>query len=186
MRKYMSVSQARRGSYYTNAGMRQLVSASAVLSEAKKRSVGASRIFVSHSSKDENLLSGPVSVLKQHQGIIYLDKTDASLPAPSMAETARRIRDVIHECGKLVVIATSNATKSKWIPWELGVADGAHGYEKAAIFPLTESGVYENWIGSEYIGTYPRIYYDDSRGEWRVYDPTDRAAWSLETWIGLS
>lgn len=183
MMKYMTKNQAAHGQYLTKEGLRTFKGAQRVLAEAKAAPTPSGRIFLSHSSKDAKYLDGPISVLGRHDADIYLDKNDSELPQTTSTDTARRLSSVIAGADALVLVATESSLSSKWVPWELGLADGCLGYERAAVIPLTSSPRWEAWVGSEYVGMYPRIGYSDSGKEWRVYDPTDKKAWELRKWI---
>jgi len=80
-------------------------------------------------------------------------------------------------------MVTESCHKSKWIPWELGIADGAKGYQRAAIMPVTSGGREDGWVTMEYLGAYPRIYWHNASESWRVRDPTDDRYWGLVNWI---
>ena len=58
-----------------------------------------------------------------------------------------------------MLLATTNARNSKWVPWELGFADEAKGVPQVAILPIADSS--GNWEGNEYMGLYQRIIISD-------------------------
>ena len=55
----------------------------------------------------------------------------------------------------LAYVATTNATNSKWCPWELGYFDGKKN-SRCCILPIMES---QNFHGQEYLGLYPYLEY---------------------------
>jgi hypothetical protein len=81
-------------------------------------------IFLAHSSKDERYLPGVISLLENHGGRVYIDKADSRLPDSTNRETAETLRSTISECTRFVLFVTTNSKDSKWVPWELGIADG--------------------------------------------------------------
>jgi hypothetical protein len=80
--------------------------------------------FLSHSSKDKDILPGVIRILSNHRADVYVDKKDATLPPYTNRETAAKLRTRINACKKFVLLASSNIKDSKWVPWELGLADG--------------------------------------------------------------
>ncbi|TWT95396.1 hypothetical protein Pla108_35440 [Botrimarina colliarenosi] len=102
------------------------------------------------------------------------------MPSVTSPETARRIKGKIKECKKLVLLATNNALQSKWVPWELGVADAENSMKNIAILPVTDSQT--SWIGSEYVGIYDRIE-QASSGKPAVFEPGASSGILLEDWL---
>jgi hypothetical protein len=78
------------------------------------------------------------------------------MPAITSAETADKIKRKIKDLDKFVVLLTENSKNSKWVPWELGYADGVKNYGDIAIFPVLRSR-FGNFDGVEYMGLYPQI-----------------------------
>jgi|GEM_PF-2919282 len=99
------------------------------------------RIFLSHSHADIADLSHEdveaVRILLTGHGVdVYIDSEDAAMPGITSSETASILKKRICSCDKFILLATVNARKSKWVPWELGFADEAKGMHNVAIFPL--------------------------------------------------
>ena len=53
-----------------------------------------------------------------------------------------------------MLLATDRALESKWVPWELGIADKARGYERIVVVPVTRNGAFR---GSEYLRVYRQL-----------------------------
>ena len=79
------------------------------------------------------------------------------------------------------MLATPNSFSSRWIPWELGLADGFRGIPSNAVFPITPEGEVSAWVKSEYSNLYPKpVSMDGAR---QVIDPRGSNAWPLLDWL---
>jgi hypothetical protein len=143
-------------------------------------------IFLSHSHHDAELVERVAELLGEYANSIYVDWKDDSMPKVTSPETARRIKGKIAETNKFILLATNNALSSKWVPWELGVADLSNTMKNVAILPITDPP--HSWNGNEYIGIYSYITKADSQGgairdKLAVFDPDDGSAIWLEEWL---
>jgi hypothetical protein len=77
------------------------------------------------------------------------------MPSITAAPTAERLKDRIVESGRMVVVASMAGKNSRWVPWELGFADGKLGPQNIAVLPVAEDN--GKWQGSEYLGLYSEI-----------------------------
>jgi hypothetical protein len=158
-------------------------------SRPQKRASAAVRrpTFLSHSSEDDALIPGIKLILENHGALVYTDDEDESLPDNPTPETAAILKSNIKRCPKFVVFVTQNGKNSKWIPWELGLADGIHSSSQVAIFPSAENQFDQNWSEREYLGLYHRIVFGDHDGYkeqiWMVIDHRTKAAIPLANWI---
>ena len=143
--------------------------------------------FLSHSSKDDKLVSGSISVLKGHGATVYIDKKDPALPPYTNKNTALTLKTRIKQSSKFVLLATKNSKESKWVPWELGLADGYKGLSKIALFPAVEGHDDTAWTSWEYMGLYNRIVWGDLEGHdkqlWMVLNEKENTATSLLNWL---
>jgi hypothetical protein len=157
-----------------------------VLKEAQNRSPTAST-FLSHSSKDEEYVAGAIVILSAHGAAVYIDKKDETIPPYTNRETARILRDRIRECRKFVMLATTQSKDSKWMPWELGLADGFKSPANTAIFPGVDSTRDTRWAEREYLGIYDRIVWGQLEGYekplWMVWDHSANKAVTLTHWL---
>lgn len=79
-------------------------------------------IFLSHSSRDAELVLG-VKTLLESQGLtVYVDWiNDPQLSRENVnRETAALLRQRMQQSRSLIFMATESASESKWMPWELG------------------------------------------------------------------
>lgn len=91
---------------------------------------------------------------------VYVDWLDDGLPTEITVMTARLIRERINSNNLLLLLATNNALASRWVPWELGYADGVHGEAGVAILPVERN--HETYRGNEYVGLYRELTLDGS------------------------
>lgn len=143
--------------------------------------------FVSYSSKDRDKLPYVLKTLKDHGANPYVDKGDDRLPNPPSVDTAKILKDTIKKSKRMVVFVTTNSKNSKWIPWELGLGDGAKSNYEIAIFPSVENMYEVRWFEQEYLGLYKRIVYGKLEGYknevWMVYDFQENTAVELSKWL---
>jgi len=144
-------------------------------------------IFLSHSSKDSELLPGVISILENHGGKVYIDKKDPRLPDSVSPETAEILRNTIRDCKKMVVLVSANTKESRWIPWELGLGDEAKKIWNVALFPVVEKSYETAWTKQEYLGLYRRIIWGTFKGkdksEWMVHEHRNNTADPLGEWL---
>lgn len=143
--------------------------------------------FLSHSSKDEELVVGAIRILENHGGTVYVDKIDPELPPYTSEQTASTLKKRIDQTSKFVLLASKNSKESKWVPWELGIADGKKGLSKIALFPAVEQRHDTSWTSWEYMGLYRRIVWGDLKGHpkpiWMVLDEKKNTATPLSQWL---
>lgn len=153
-------------SYYTERELRQrsggLTASGAELQikEASRSASGSYDVFLSHSFLDADVILGLKNVL-QGQGLrVYVDWIeDPELDRTRVsAATAARIQQRMQACSSLVYATSRSATKSRWMPWELGYFDGRHGGDQVGICPI-EPDVRPavGFVGEEYLGLYKTI-----------------------------
>jgi hypothetical protein len=143
--------------------------------------------FLSHSTKDEKLVIGAISLLNIHGASVYVDKKDPALPPYTNKETASTLRTRIGQAGKFVLLASTNSQESKWVPWELGLADGRKSMSQIALFPVVDSVHETSWTSSEYLGLYDRIVYGKlknyKKNVWMVLKSEKNTATELSAWL---
>lgn len=144
--------------FYTAEQLRGIGRDSTVirLAEDNRKSLGDARVkvFLSHSHVEVELVEAAKRLLEQHGADIYVDTEDSEMPEATTPETALKLRDKIKAFSRFVMLASSRSLASRWVPWELGLADAFHGFDKVAILPFTEGS---GWKGTEYVGVYATI-----------------------------
>ncbi len=147
----------------------------------------AAAAFLSHSTKDEDLVTPAVQVLENHGAKVYTDKQDPALPPYTSEKTADILRDRIRQANRFVLLASINSKESRWVPWELGIADGTKNINRIAVFPIGEQRNERGWANWEYLGLYERIVFGDLKGYskpvWMVIDEGKNVATELSKWL---
>lgn len=143
--------------------------ANAELSHSAKSMRAGYDVFLSHSVRDAVLVLGLKNVLEADHLSVYVDWIeDPELDRSRVsAATAARLRERMKTCKSLVYATSQNASRSRWMPWELGVFDGSRGPERVAICPIADgTGSYE---GQEYIDLYKTLERLSDSGVHRTY-----------------
>lgn len=112
-------------------------------------------IFLSHSSKDAELIFGVKVTLEDLGYSVYVDWVDdPQLDRSQVNETtAELLRERMDASKSLFYVTTENAESSKWMPWECGYFDGVK--DKVAILPVKQYSYDNEYKGQEYLGLYP-------------------------------
>lgn len=113
-------------------------------------------IFLSYNILDQEVVLGIYYFLFKKGFKVYLDfVVDPQLKREDCdKETAELIHNRILCSRSLIYASSFSATNSKWMPWELGVADG----KKSKCFVLPVSKGYErDFNQKEYLKLYPLI-----------------------------
>ena len=145
-------------------------------------------VFLSHSSNDESKLPFVISFLENYGVKVYIDKNDPRLPQETSSETARMLKANIKKCNKFILLVSENSKDSRWISWELGLADIAKSTSNVALLPIANDYINATkWTEQEYLGLYDRI----SKGKpknyndeiWMVHDYVDNTGVELGMWL---
>jgi hypothetical protein len=119
------------------------------------RASALSTIFLSHSHLDKELALGLVGYFESLGISLYVDWNDGDMPRIANRETADKIKQKIASNSLFMVLATKNALNSKWVPWEVGVADQMKHFSRILVIPVSDS--YGRYEGSEYLQLYQQI-----------------------------
>lgn len=114
-------------------------------------------IFLSHSIKDAEIVRGAHILLRRMGYAVYVDWiVDRDLNREEVSrETAIQLKKRMRQCNSLLYLATENASRSKWMPWELGFFDG-YSNGRVAILPITKDQN-DEYEGQEYLSVYPYV-----------------------------
>lgn len=115
-------------------------------------------IFLSHSFLDKKAVQGLYQELTDFGYSVYVDWIiDPHLDRTNVTkESASLVRMRMKSSKTLLLAISTNATISKWIPWELGYVDGHTN--KCAIIPVSsERTPPKSFKGTEYLLLYPFI-----------------------------
>lgn len=126
-----------------------------VLAKAAQTTEDHFDIFLSHSINDAEIVRGAHILLGNLGYTVYIDWiVDQDLDRDEVSrDTAVQLKMRMRQCDSLLYLATENASRSKWMPWELGFFDG-YSNGRVAILPVTKDRKHE-YKGQEYLGVYP-------------------------------
>lgn len=146
-------------------------SASAVLTEhvRTQRSAAGHDIFLSHAFTDRELVLGAALMIEDLRYSVYIDwREDPYLDRSKVSQDiAAKLRERMQASRCLFYSTTSNASDSKWMPWELGFKDGDN--TRVAVLPLVQYAT-TSYQGQEYLGIYPYIdVSNDDAGKRRLW-----------------
>jgi hypothetical protein len=113
-------------------------------------------IFLAHSLQDADVILGVKNLLRNFGFSSFVDWADGG-PLLSRSDissaTAAELRVQIRKSHSLLVCASDASRNSRWVPWEIGYADGV-GKPVAVLQLVRALGPFP---GSEYLGLYPHI-----------------------------
>ncbi len=113
-------------------------------------------IFISYNIHDQAVIYGVYNELTEMGFKVYVDFIiDPDLNRNNVTlETAKRIRTRLENSKSLIYAQSPNAAMSRWMPWELGVADGHT--KRCAVLPIfaNSTNIYEK---QEYLKLYPVV-----------------------------
>ncbi len=115
-------------------------------------------IFLSHSFLDRDEVLGLYRELTDIGFKVYVDWiVDPELDRSNVTKaTAELIRNRMRNSKTLLLAISTNATMSKWMPWELGYVDGKRG--RCAIVPVSkDNNNLSSYNRVEYLKLYPYI-----------------------------
>lgn len=178
--------------YVTKSELRSFASKMTVSEQASARKSASARsltdtTFLSHSSKDEDLVVGAIKFLENHGALVYVDEKDPEMPHFTTDETAALLRTRIRQTKRFVMLTSKNSKESRWVPWELGYADGCKKLSEIALLPALDSASDDAWTSSEYLGLYRRIVWGRLNGFkdplWMVWNHKKNTATALKDWL---
>ncbi|WP_313253795.1 toll/interleukin-1 receptor domain-containing protein [Empedobacter sp.] len=115
-------------------------------------------IFLSHSFLDKDEVQGLYQELTDFGFKVYVDWiVDPHLDRTNVTKSsAKLVQSRLKASRTLLLAISTNATMSKWMPWELGYVDG--NTNKCAIIPVSkERDPVKAFKGTEYLLLYPFI-----------------------------
>lgn len=146
-------------------------------------------VFLSHSHKDADIIESAIAFLLSVGVLVYVDWLDPTMPQTTSGETATKVKNKIVECQKFVVLLSENSKDSKWVPWELGYADGEKANQDIAIMPIKRSFYTSDaeFNGLEYMHLYRRITIGTLEATGRevpsIFPPDMTSGTTVESWL---
>lgn len=142
-------------------------------------------IFLSHSTKDKELVVGTKLILEDLGYSVYVDwiedpKMDRSKVSKKTAEI---IQKRMQKCKSLFYAFSTNSSESKWMPWECGYFDGIKN-GKVAVLPILANSD-KSFKGTEYLGLYYYLTIQESQaGRTRIFiRESDESYVVYEDWM---
>lgn len=146
----------------------------------ESRFKAAVSIFLSHSHKDRDMVLGLLNYLARLGISLYVDWQDSNMPRVMSRETADRIKARIEELDGFLILATRNALVSRWVPWEVGIADTRKALQSVAIIPVADpQGIFH---GNEYLQLYRRIELGPNN-ELQMFKPNSSIGLDVKSWF---
>ena len=137
-------------------------------------------VFLSHSHADMALVQATANYFASQQVVVYVDWLDPTMPSVTSPQTALGLKQRMNGCRKFVVLVTDQSVASRWVPWEVGYADGTKPATAIAALPVVQSLTQPV---TEYIGIYSRIEVGSNGGGF-VYAPgSTTPSMTLTAWL---
>lgn len=137
-------------------------------------------IFLSHSHFDKKIIEGLKDIISEHGYSIYIDSEDSGMPEITNRTTAEKIKAKIKDLDYFWILATNNALNSKWVPWEIGIADMVNN-KKIFTIPINDKN--GNFKGNEYLQLYKRLIISDE-GKLAIFEPNQTTGKHLKEYLG--
>lgn len=148
-----------------------------------QKSSAQKTIFLSHSHKDKILAEGLIDYLATLGIKVYVDWNDSGMPRITDRTTANRIKEKIKENTFFLILASENAMTSRWVPWEIGVADQIKDANKMAIVPVVKNND-DEFKGNEYLQLYRRIILDEiGKDRIKLYEVGSYRSHHVKNWL---
>jgi hypothetical protein len=113
-------------------------------------------LYLSYALLDKKIVKKTADFFRAVNKNIKVDMMEKTMSEKVSINTSRTVKNKIIKNDKFVFLATSTSIFSKWINWELGIADCYKANEdKILILPIADKDT--RWLGDVYFKLYPRI-----------------------------
>ncbi len=143
-------------------------------------------IFLSHSHSDGPLVNGLRTLLGNVTPVrLYLDSDASDMPRVTDRQAAERVKASIAALDYFMILGTENALMSRWVPWEVGVAESIKPADRIILIPVADAE--GKFRIAEYLQLYPVV--EKSRdGRYAVFPPPGpvpgpRSGPALDKWL---
>lgn len=151
---------------FNNITNQSFVKAETFNQSIRARTYVEKMVFLSYRREDKQWVGSIVRFLKNLGVSVYIDYLDETLEDKASDAIASTLRSRIGKCKKFICLATPNSSKSKWMPWELGLGDRIVNYLNVAMLPLTNDA--NQWGDQEYGNIYGKV---TNNSAYTVSDP---------------
>jgi len=165
---------------YANQLLNSATNSSNVIRAKDASAVAAATIFLSHSHKDRAKAEGFIYYLASLGIKVYVDWNDSDMPRLINKETAEKIKVEIKTKALFMILATRNALESRWVPWEIGIADQCKGEQRILLIPVADSS--GRFDGNEYLQLYRRVE-EATKGGYGVFAPGELNGTTLDNYL---
>lgn len=126
-------------------------------------------IFLSHSTRDAEIILGLKRLLEETGKTVYIDWIkDPDLDSGGVCgDTAEALRKRMRQCSSLFYVYSRSSQKSRWMPWELGYFDGING--NVAVLPVIPESGELDFENEEYLQLYPKVDFINIASEPRMF-----------------
>lgn len=153
----------------------------------RKYMAAKTTVFLSHSHQDNDIVESVMAFFYNMGILIYVDWLDPTMPRTTNADTAIKIKEKILQCERFVVLLTENSRDSKWVPWELGYADGKKKNEDISVMPVKRNYYTDesSFDGLEYMQLYRAIKVGVLEGQNipSVFPPGSNSGTVVKSWL---
>lgn len=126
------------------------------------------KVYLLHrASEDENLVRWAKGFLCSLVGADCIEWCDAGVFDLFSIDDAKKMKETMASCKKVILLATPECGKSALISWQVGLADQMKGANNVAILPLLSHA--DNWERRDYYSFYNRI--EKPEKDWKVLSP---------------
>ncbi len=114
-------------------------------------------LFLSHKHSDLENLKGFIGYLERNYRVeCYIDADDPGMLEKTSEEKAQRIKKMIRNTDRFILLVTDNAVALEWYKWELGYGDAQKYKDQIAILTMKNTWS-KSYTGNEYMQIYPHI-----------------------------
>lgn len=143
-----------------------------------QRSDANGRVILTAAEQDRALQRPALHFLVSQAASLYVDVRESGDPDREPEGYDLWLRTCLAHGRSLVLVATQEGLASKWVPWQLGLAEGFLGRENVAVLPVDD---YVPFRGSALVEIYPTIRRRE--GAWVLVWPGGRPGPLLGDWL---
>lgn len=124
--------------------------------EANTIKIYDTSLYLSYALLDKRIVNKTADFFRTIHKNIKVDMMINPISERVSVHTSRAVKNKIIRNDKFVFLATSTSIFSKWVNWELGIADCYKAKDdKIVILPVADKN--SRWLGDVYFKLYPRI-----------------------------
>ncbi len=137
-------------------------------------------IYLSHGARDRELAQGLVNYLATLGAELYVDWNDSYRQRVTGRESAERVKNAIRENEFFLVLASQNGLNSKWVHWEIGIAEQCKPPSRIAIVPVADP--MGEFPAPDYLQLYRSLEIDDEN-RIKLFDVGRSKQFDMHAWF---